>query len=109
MNAAAAVLNTNLATAVALLTWLFLDMSAGPHRKPTFLGAVNGMITGLVAITPAAGFANGWGALLIGLVASIVVWLSWNKSSGLLGTPRRRENGGRVARRRRSALGCCSP
>ncbi len=79
MNAAAAVLNTNLATAVALLTWMFLDMAAGPQRKPTFLGAVNGMITGLVAITPAAGFVNGWGAIIIGLVASIVVWLSWNK------------------------------
>jgi Rhodopirellula transposase DDE domain len=33
----------------------------------------------------------------------------WNKSPGLFGTPRRRENGGRVARRRRSILGCCSP
>jgi hypothetical protein len=33
----------------------------------------------------------------------------WNKSSGLFGTPRRRENGGRVARRRRSILGRCSP
>nr|WP_277349670.1 ammonium transporter [Planosporangium thailandense] len=82
-NAAAAVLNTNLATAVALLTWLLLDMSAGPQRKPTFLGAVNGMITGLVAITPAAGFVSGWGALLVGLVASSVVWLSWNKLSRL--------------------------
>jgi hypothetical protein len=33
----------------------------------------------------------------------------WNKSPGLFGTPRRRENGGRVARRRRSTLGRCSP
>jgi hypothetical protein len=33
----------------------------------------------------------------------------WNKSSAHFGTPRRRENGGRVARRRRSALGGCSP
>jgi len=33
----------------------------------------------------------------------------WNKSPGLFGTPRRRENGGRVARRRRSILGRCSP
>jgi Amt family ammonium transporter len=82
-NAAAAVLNTNLSAAVALLTWVFLDMSAGPQRKPTFLGAVNGMIAGLVAITPAAGFVTGWGALLTGLVASAVVWLSWNKLAGL--------------------------
>nr|WP_275941563.1 ammonium transporter [Planosporangium mesophilum] len=82
-NAAAAVLNTNLSAAVALLTWLLLDMAAGPQRKPTFLGAVNGMITGLVAITPAAGFVNGWGALVTGLVASVVVWLSWNRLNRL--------------------------
>jgi Amt family ammonium transporter len=83
MNAAAAVFNTNFTTAVALLTWLILDMVAGPQRKPTFLGALNGMITGLVAITPAAGFVNGYGALLIGVVASSVVWLSWNKLAKL--------------------------
>jgi Amt family ammonium transporter len=83
MNASAAVLNTNLTTAVALLTWLILDMVAGPQRKPTFLGALNGMITGLVAITPAAGFVNGYGALIIGVVASSIVWLSWNKLAKL--------------------------
>lgn len=78
-DAATAVINTNLATAAALLTWLFVDMSFGPGRKPTFLGAINGMITGLVAITPAAGFVNGLGALLIGVISSIAVWLSWNR------------------------------
>jgi len=77
-DAAAAVLNTNLATAAAVLTWLVLDMAFGPGRKPTFLGSVNGMITGLVAITPAAGYVTGLGALIIGLVASTFVWLSWN-------------------------------
>jgi len=77
--ASAGVLNTNLATAVALLTWVILDMLAGPQRKPTFLGAVNGTITGLVAITPAAGFVNGLGAILVGFIASVIVWLSWNK------------------------------
>jgi Amt family ammonium transporter len=78
-DASTAVLNTNLATAVALLTWLLMDLFFSNQRKPTFLGSVNGMITGLVAITPAAGFVNGFGALLIGLIASILVWLSWNK------------------------------
>jgi len=78
-NASIAVLNTNLATATALLTWVLMDMFFSPQRKPTFLGAVNGMIAGLVGITPAAGFVNGFGALLIGLIGSIVVWLSWNK------------------------------
>jgi Amt family ammonium transporter len=78
-DAATAVVNTNLATATALLVWLLLDLFTSPQRKPTFLGAVNGMITGLVAITPAAGFVNGLGALVIGVVASTLVWLSWNK------------------------------
>src|SRR5207248_663699 len=78
-DAAVAVVNTNLATATALLVWLVLDLFFSPQRKGTFLGAINGMITGLVAITPAAGFVNGLGALLIGLIASVLVWLSWHK------------------------------
>lgn len=78
-DASIAVVNTNLATATALLAWLLMDMFFSRQRKPTFLGAVNGMISGLVAITPAAGFVNGLGALLIGLIGSVVVWLSWNK------------------------------
>ena len=76
-NASAAVINTNLCTAIALLTWLLLDMFVGKQKKPAFLGAVNGMIVGLVAITPAAGFVSGVGAILIGLIASSIVWLSW--------------------------------
>ncbi len=79
-DASAAVLNTNLATAASLLTWLFMDMSMHT-KKPTFLGAVNGMIVGLVTITPAAGYVNGWGALIMGIVASFVVWFSFNKLS----------------------------
>jgi ammonium transporter, Amt family len=72
------VLNTNLATACALLTWVLWDIFASKARKPTFLGGVNGMITGLVAITPAAGFVNSFGAMIIGVVASSLVWMSWN-------------------------------
>ena len=77
-NASLAVINTNLTTAVALLTWVLWDIFASKARKPTFLGAVNGMITGLVAITPAAGFVNSFGAMIIGVVASSLVWMSWN-------------------------------
>jgi Amt family ammonium transporter len=76
-DAALAVVNTNLATAVALLTWMFMDMFLSPSKKPTLLGSINGMIVGLVAITPAAGYVSGAGAGLIGLVASAVVWVSW--------------------------------
>jgi ammonium transporter, Amt family len=77
-DASLAVLNTNLATAVALLTWVLWDIFASKQRKPTFLGGINGMITGLVAITPAAGFVNSFGAMIIGVVASSFVWMSWN-------------------------------
>jgi Amt family ammonium transporter len=79
-NAGAAVLNTNLCTATALLVWLLIDMHFGP-KKPNFLGAVNGMIVGLVAITPAAGYVNGWGALCIGAIASSLVWFAFNELS----------------------------
>src|ERR1700759_1806827 len=77
-NASLAVLNTNVATAVALLAWVIWDIFASRERKPTFLGGVNGMISGLVAITPAAGFVNTFGAMIIGVVASSLVWMSWN-------------------------------
>ncbi len=78
VDAAAAVLNTNLATAAALLTWVFMDWGFTRQKKPTFLGAVNGMIVGLVTITPAAGWVDGYGAILMGLIASAVVWVAWN-------------------------------
>ena len=52
---------------------MFLSKS----KKPTFLGAVNGMIVGLVAITPGAGFVNGFGAMLEGIIASMIVWFAW--------------------------------
>jgi Amt family ammonium transporter len=76
-DAAAAVLNTNLATALALLCWLILDMFA--TGKPNAVSMINGMITGLVAITPAAGYVDGLGAMLIGLAAGTISWFSLNK------------------------------
>lgn len=76
-DAGAAVLNTNTATAVALLTWVLLDKIT--YGKPSVIGAVNGMIAGLVGITPGAGYVDGYGAIIIGLVAGIIPWLSMNK------------------------------
>jgi ammonium transporter, Amt family len=73
-DATAAVVNTNLATACAMMTWIIMDMSFGKERKPTFLGGVNGMICGLVGITPAAGYVSGVGAIVIGVVTSAIVW-----------------------------------
>jgi Amt family ammonium transporter len=77
-DATSAVLNTNLATAAALLTWMLMDMFFSKQKKATFLGAINGMIVGLVTITPGAGFVNGYGAMLEGLIASAIVWVAWN-------------------------------
>lgn len=74
-DAAVAILNTNLATAVALLSWVMMDLWAGDKRV-SLVGAINGMICGLVAITPAAGYVNGYGALIIGVVASVIPWLT---------------------------------
>jgi ammonium transporter, Amt family len=76
-NAATAIMNTNLATVAALLTWVFFDMFIGKGKRATFLGAINGMIVGLVAITPGAGYVNGLGALLSGVIASAIVWVAW--------------------------------
>src|SRR5271166_5095874 len=75
-DAGAAVLNTNTATAVALLVWTIMDKIT--YGRPSVIGAVNGMIAGLVGITPAAGYVDGWGAIIIGVVAGIIPWMSMN-------------------------------
>jgi Amt family ammonium transporter len=77
-DAAAAVVNTNVATAVGVMVWIALDAWFTKAKKPTFLGAVNGMICGLVAITPCAGFVNGRGAIYVGAAATVIVWIAWN-------------------------------
>jgi Amt family ammonium transporter len=76
MSASAAILNTNLCCAIAFMAWIAWDYLTG--RKPSLLGGVNGMITGLVAITPAAGYVNGWGAMAIGVIASTIVYFALN-------------------------------
>jgi Amt family ammonium transporter len=81
-SAAAAVLNTNLCTAVAFLVWVAWDYITG--RKPGLISGVNGMITGLVAITPAAGYVNGWGAMAIGVIASTLVYFALNYLSRVM-------------------------
>jgi ammonium transporter, Amt family len=75
---AAAVVNTNIATATGVLVWMGMDAWLSKSKKPTFLGGVNGMICGLVAITPSAGWVNGWGAIAVGAIATAVVWTAWN-------------------------------
>jgi Amt family ammonium transporter len=69
-----ALLNTNVATAVAALSWMFVEWLHA--KKPTVLGLASGAIAGLVAITPAAGFVNVIGAIIIGFVAGIVPYFA---------------------------------
>ena len=69
---------TQICTAAAGLTWMFAEWIS--RGKPSVLGIISGAIAGLVAITPAAGFVNPTGALLIGIAAGLVcfwavVWL----------------------------------
>ncbi|ADC89944.1 ammonium transporter [Thermocrinis albus DSM 14484] len=72
--AAAAFLNTNTATAVAALAWMFTEWLHA--KKPTVLGLASGAVAGLVAITPAAGFVNIYGAIVIGALAGILPYFA---------------------------------
>lgn len=68
--AAMALMNTNTASAAAMLTWIFYDAAKG--KKPSAVGASIGLVVGLVAITPAAGFVNVGASIFIGVIAAIV-------------------------------------
>lgn len=68
--AAYALVNTNTAAAAALVTWILVAKFRG--GKPTALGVGSGAVAGLVAITPAAGYVNPMGALIIGVVAGVI-------------------------------------
>lgn len=79
IDASVAVLNTELAAAASVVAWILMDMSF--IKKPTLVGATTACVTGLVAITPAAGYVNGYGALIIGIAAGTIPWISLNKLS----------------------------
>ncbi|KAL6284871.1 hypothetical protein ACE6H2_015800 [Prunus campanulata] len=69
-----AVLNTNICAATSLLVWTWLDVIF--FEKPSVIGAVQGMITGLVCITPAAGLVQGWAAIVMGVMSGSVPWFT---------------------------------
>jgi Amt family ammonium transporter len=67
---ALAFINTFVATAAAGVTWAVIEQIV--HKKPSLLGVASGVVTGLVAITPAAGFAHPGTAIILGAVATVV-------------------------------------
>jgi Amt family ammonium transporter len=72
--AGAAMINTQVATAAAALAWMFAEWMI--HGKPSVLGIISGAVAGLVAITPASGFVNPTGALIIGIVAGVACYFA---------------------------------
>jgi Amt family ammonium transporter len=79
----AAFMNTNTATAMAALAWMFVEWKHS--GRPTVLGLASGAVGGLVAITPAAGFVNISGAIIIGLAAGVVPFYAVAKLKPMFG------------------------
>ncbi len=73
---------TMIAAAAAALSWMFTEWSL--RGKPSALGLISGAIGGLVAITPASGFVDPSGALIIGLIAGVMCYwgATWLKHAG---------------------------
>jgi Amt family ammonium transporter len=65
---------TQIATAAATLSWMFIEWIIA--KKPTVIGMASGAVAGLVAITPASGFVNPTGALIIGIAAGLVCYFA---------------------------------
>jgi ammonium transporter, Amt family len=80
-NAGMAAAATQIATAAAALAWMFAEWLIA--KKPSVLGMISGAVAGLVAITPASGFVDPVGALIIGLAAGVVCYISavWVKKA----------------------------
>lgn len=72
-SAGMAMLVTQIATAAAALTWMFVEWIK--HGKPSALGLVTGAVAGLVAITPASGTAGPMGAIVIGIASGFLCFL----------------------------------
>ncbi len=72
--AANAFITTNTAAAAAGLSWAIIEWLVS--GKPTMFGVATGVVAGLVAVTPAAGFVDTTGALIIGLTVSVVCFFA---------------------------------
>ncbi|KAL5740343.1 hypothetical protein ACOSP7_029226 [Xanthoceras sorbifolium] len=85
IDASIAVLNTNVSAATSLLVWTCLDVVY--FGKPSVIGAVQGMVTGLACITPGAGLVQSWAAIVMGILSGSIPWVSMmilHKKSSLL-------------------------
>ncbi len=82
-SAGMAMLVTQTATAMAALTWMFIEWLK--HGKPSALGTVTGAVAGLVAITPASGTVGPLGALAIGIAVSVVCFFAATTMKRALG------------------------
>ena len=71
--AALAMINTFVATAAAGLAWMFAEWAI--KGKPSLLGLVSGAVAGLVAVTPASGYAGPMGAIILGLVVGVACFV----------------------------------
>ena len=81
--AANAIIVSNVAAALGLIVWACLDTYV--VGKPTVLGAISGAVAGLVAITPAAGFVDVFGAICIGAIAPFVSYFAIYRLKSKLG------------------------
>lgn len=78
-----ALINTQLATAAAVMAWIFIEWFA--RGKPSMLGGASGAVAGLVAITPACGFIGPMGAIVLGFASSLVSFWAVTSLKGKLG------------------------
>lgn len=78
-----ALVNTQVATAAAVLGWILVEWIA--RGKPSMLGGASGAVAGLVAITPACGFIGPMGAIILGFVASVISFWAVTSLKGKLG------------------------
>jgi ammonium transporter, Amt family len=81
--AALAMTNSFVATAGAALSWMFVEW--GAKGKPSLLGLLSGCVAGLVAVTPASGYAGPMGAIVLGLVAGAVCFFFCTTVKNALG------------------------
>jgi len=78
-----AMANSFVATAGAALAWMFVEWMA--KGKPSMLGIVTGAVAGLVAVTPASGYAGPMGSIVLGLIAGVVCYVACSGLKNALG------------------------